>query len=200
MIIGYARVSTHDQNLDSQLDALQKADCEQIFQEKITGKIKDRPELISCLKALRKGDVLVVWKLDRLARSLKDLVEITTDLNQREIGFKSLTEAIDTTSATGRLVFHIFGALAEFEHSLIRERTIAGLDAARARGRKGGRKPSMSENDIKKAKAMLSDPQITKTEVAKHFGVSRVTLNSSLGGVLKSMLTLNEAIIDVKEG
>ena len=180
MIIGYARVSTHDQNLDSQLDALQKADCEQIFQEKITGKSKDRPELLSCLKALRKGDVLIVWKLDRLARSLKDLVEITTDLNQREIGFKSLTEAIDTTSATGRLVFHIFGALAEFEHSLIRERTIAGLDAARARGRKGGRKPSMSENDIKKAKAMLSDPQITKTEVAKHFGVSRVTLNSSL--------------------
>ncbi|MDH2020458.1 recombinase family protein [Acinetobacter ursingii] len=180
MIIGYARVSTHDQNLDSQLDALQKADCEQIFQEKITGKSKDRPELLSCLKALRKGDVLIVWKLDRLARSLKDLVEIITDLNQREIGFKSLTEAIDTTSATGRLVFHIFGALAEFEHSLIRERTIAGLDAARARGRKGGRKPSMSENDIKKAKAMLSDPQITKTEVAKHFGVSRVTLNSSL--------------------
>ena len=133
MIIGYARVSTHDQNLDSQLDALQKADCEQIFQEKITGKSKDRPELLSCLKALRKGDVLIVWKLDRLARSLKDLVEIITDLNQREIGFKSLTEAIDTTSATGRLVFHIFGALAEFEHSLIRERTIAGLDAARAR-------------------------------------------------------------------
>lgn len=180
MIIGYARVSTHDQNLDSQLDALQKADCEQIFQEKITGKTKDRPELISCLKALRKGDVLVVWKLDRLARSLKDLVEIITDLNQREIGFKSLTEAIDTTSATGRLVFHIFGALAEFEHSLIRERTIAGLDAARARGRKGGRKPSMSEKDIKKAKAMLNDPQITKTEVAKHLGVSRVTLNNSL--------------------
>lgn len=180
MIIGYARVSTHDQNLDSQLDALQKADCEQIFQEKITGKSKDRPELLSCLKALRKGDVLVVWKLDRLARSLKDLVEIISDLNEREIGFKSLTEAIDTTSATGRLVFHIFGALAEFEHSLIRERTKAGLDAARARGRKGGRKPSMSEKDIKKAKAMLNDPQITKTEVAKHFGVSRVTLNNSL--------------------
>ena len=127
MIIGYARVSTHDQNLDSQLDALQKADCEQIFQEKITGKSKDRPELLSCLKALRKGDVLIVWKLDRLARSLKDLVEIITDLNQREIGFKSLTEAIDTTSATGRLVFHSLGALAEVEHSLIRERTIAGL-------------------------------------------------------------------------
>ena len=180
MIIGYARVSTQEQHLDAQLDALNNANCEQIFEEKITGKHKDRPELKTCLKALRKGDVLIVWKLDRLARSLKDLVEIITELNDREIGFRSLTEAIDTTSATGKLVFHIFGALAEFEHSLIRERTIAGLDAARARGRKGGRKPSMSGKDIKKAKAMLNDPQITKTEVAKHFGVSRVTLNSSL--------------------
>ena len=180
MIIGYARVSTQEQNLDAQSDALKNANCEQIFEEKITGKHKDRPELKTCLKALRKGDVLIVWKLDRLARSLKDLVEIITELNDREIGFRSLTEAIDTTSATGKLVFHIFGALAEFEHSLIRERTIAGLDAARARGRKGGRKPSMSGKDIKKAKAMLNDPQITKTEVAKHFGVSRVTLNSSL--------------------
>lgn len=180
MIIGYARVSTQEQHLDAQLDALNNANCEQIFEEKITGKHKDRPELKTCLKTLRKGDVLIVWKLDRLARSLKDLVEIITELNDREIGFRSLTEAIDTTSATGKLVFHIFGALAEFEHSLIRERTIAGLDAARARGRKGGRKPSMSGKDIKKAKAMLNDPQITKTEVAKHFGVSRVTLNSSL--------------------
>ena len=180
MIIGYARVSTQEQHLDAQLDALNNANCEQIFEEKITGKHKDRPELKTCLKTLRKGDVLIVWKLDRLARSLKDLVEIITELNDREIGFRSLTEAIDTTSATGRLVFHIFGALAEFEHSLIRERTIAGLDAARARGRKGGRKPSMSDKDIKKAQAMLNDPQITKTEVAKHFGVSRVTLNNSL--------------------
>ncbi|MDN5626057.1 MAG: recombinase family protein [Acinetobacter sp.] len=180
MIIGYARVSTQEQHLDAQLDALNNANCEQIFEEKITGKHKDRPELKTCVKTLRKGDVLIVWKLDRLARSLKDLVEIITELNDREIGFRSLTEAIDTTSATGKLVFHIFGALAEFEHSLIRERTIAGLDAARARGRKGGRKPSMSGKDIKKAKAMLNDPQITKTEVAKHFGVSRVTLNSSL--------------------
>ena len=180
MIIGYARVSTQEQHLDAQLDALNNANCEQIFEEKITGKHKDRPELKTCVKTLRKGDVLIVWKLDRLARSLKDLVEIITELNDREIGFRSLTEAIDTTSATGKLVFHIFGALAEFEHSLIRGRTIAGLDAARARGRKGGRKPSMSGKDIKKAKAMLNDPQITKTEVAKHFGVSRVTLNSSL--------------------
>ncbi len=180
MIIGYARVSTQDQNPEFQVDALEKAGCEQIFQEKFTGKLRERPELLQCLRTLRKGDVLVVWKLDRLARSLKDLVEIVQDLNDREVGFKSVTEAIDTTSSGGRLVFHIFGALAEFEHDLIRERTKAGLQAARARGRKGGRKPSMSDSDIRKAAAMLSDPQITKTEVAAHFGVTRTTLNASL--------------------
>tara|TARA_R110001583_G_scaffold58364_3_gene174095 strand:- start:18870 stop:19472 length:603 start_codon:yes stop_codon:yes gene_type:complete len=180
MIIGYARVSTQDQNPDFQIDALEKAGCEQIFQEKFTGRLRERPELSQCLRMLRKGDVLVVWKLDRLARSLKDLVEIVQDLHDREIGFKSLTESIDTTSSGGRLVFHIFGALAEFEHDLIRERTKAGLQAARARGRKGGRKPAMSDADIRKAAAMLSDPNITKTEVAAHFEVTRTTLNSSL--------------------
>lgn len=180
MIVGYARVSTQDQNPEFQVDALEKAGCEQIFQEKFTGKLRERAELSLCLRTLRKGDVLVVWKLDRLARSLKDLVEIVQDLNDRDIGFKSLTEAIDTTSSGGRLVFHIFGALAEFEHDLIRERTKAGLQAARARGRKGGRKPSMSDSDVRKATAMLSDPQITKTEVAAHFGVTRTTLNASL--------------------
>lgn len=180
MIVGYARVSTRDQNPEYQVDALKKIGCEQIFQEKVTGKLRERPELFQCLRLLRQGDTLVIWKLDRLARSLKDLVEIVQDLNERGVGFKSLTEAIDTTSSGGRLVFHIFGALAEFEHSLIRERTIAGLEAARARGRKGGRKPSMSNSDIRKAAAMLSDPKITKQEVAKHFGVSRTTLNASL--------------------
>jgi len=180
MIVGYARVSTQDQNPEYQVDAFKKAECEQIFQEKVTGKLRERPELSKCLRMLRKGDTLIVWKLDRLARSLKDLVEIIQDLNEREVGFKSLTESIDTTSSGGRLVFHIFGALAEFEHSLIRERTIAGLEAARARGRKGGRKPSMSDSDIKKAAAMLSDPKITKKEVAEHFDVSRTTLNASL--------------------
>ena len=180
MIIGYARVSTQDQNPEFQVDALERAGCEQIFQEKLTGRLRERPELSQCLRTLRRGDVLVVWKLDRLARSLKDLVEIVQELNDREIGFKSLTEAIDTTSSGGRLVFHIFGALAEFEHDLIRERTIAGLQAARARGRKGGRRPAMSDSDIRKAAAMLSDPQITKTEVASHFGVTRTTLNASL--------------------
>jgi len=180
MFIGYARVSTHDQNLELQLDALEKAGCEQTFQEKITGKNKDRPELNICLKTLRAGDVLVVWKLDRLARSLKDLVEIVSELESRGVGFKSLTESIDTTSPGGKLIFHIFGALSEFEHSLIRERTIEGLKAARARGRKGGRKPAMNRSDVQKAAAMLKDPLITKTEVAKHFGVSRLTLNKSL--------------------
>ena len=180
MIIGYARVSTQDQNTELQADALDKAGCEQIFKEKFTGKLRERPELSHCLKTLREGDVLVVWKLDRLARSLKDLVEIIDDLNERKVGFKSLTESIDTTSSGGRLVFHIFGALAQFEHELIRERTIAGLHAARARGRKGGRKPAMSASDVKKAAAMLSDPTMTKTEVAQHFRVSRTTLNASL--------------------
>lgn len=180
MDIGYARVSTQDQNLELQLDALEKAGCEQTFQEKFTGKSKERPELIFCIKTLRKGDVLVVWKLDRLARSLKDLVEIISDLEEREIGFRSLTESIDTTSPGGKLIFHIFGALSEFEHSLIRERTLEGLKAARARGRKGGRKPALSQQDVKKAAAMLKDPNITKTEVAEHFKVSRLTLNKSL--------------------
>ena len=185
MIIGYARVSTQDQNAELQVDALEKAGAEQVFQEKFTGKLRERPELSQCLRTLRMGDVLVVWKLDRLARSLKELVEIVQDLHDRKIGFKSLTESIDTTSSGGRLVFHIFGALAEFEHDLIRERTIAGLEAARARGRKGGRKPSMSNADVKKAAAMLLDPNITKKEVAEHFGVVRTTLNASLNRLKK---------------
>ncbi len=180
MIIGYARVSTQDQNPALQTDALVAAGCEQVFHEKATGATRERPELVACLRTMRKGDTLVVWKLDRLARSLKDLVEIIDDLQKRGVGFRSLTEAIDTTSTGGRLVFHIFGALAEFEHSLIRERTIAGLAAARARGRRGGRKLAMSKTDVRKAAAMLSDPAITKTEVARHFGVSRVTLNAAL--------------------
>lgn len=179
MKIGYARVSTQDQQAELQTDALLQAGCEQIYQEKMTGKLRERPELTQCLRTLRKGDTLIVWRMDRLARSLKDLVEIIEDLHQREIGFKSLNEAIDTTSASGKLIFHIFGALAEFEHTLILERTKAGLAAARARGRKGGRKPAMTEADVRKAAAMLSDPMMTKAEVAQHFKVSRTTLNTS---------------------
>lgn len=194
MIIGYARVSTNDQNPELQVDALKKAGAEQIFQEKFTGTLRERPELSQCLRTFRQGDVLIVWKLDRLARSLKDLVEIVQDLQDRGIGFKSLTESIDTTSSGGRLVFHIFGALAEFERDLIRERTMAGLEAARARGRKGGRKPSLSKTDTQKAAAMLLDPKITKTEVAQHFGVSRTTLNASLARLKKASVnsSINE--------
>ena len=180
MRIGYARVSTQDQRSELQIDALTATGCEQIFQEKQSGKNLDRSELEVCLKLLRKGDTLVVWRLDRLGRSLKDLVEIVHALEERGIGFQSLTENIDTTSAGGRLIFHVFAALAEFERNLIRERTMAGLAAARARGRKGGRKVKLSNSDVRKAAAMLRDPLMTKTEVAKHFGVSRVTLNLAL--------------------
>ncbi len=180
MRIGYARVSTQDQHPELQLDALGSAGCEQMFHEKASGKDKDRPELETCLKVLRQGDTLVVWRLDRLGRSLKDLVEIVHTLETRGIGFLSLTESIDTTNAGGRLVFHVFAALAEFERNLIRERTVAGLAAARARGRKGGRRVKMDKADVRKAAAMLHDPLMTKTEVAKHFGVTRVTLNLAL--------------------
>lgn len=180
MIIGYARVSTSEQDTSLQLDALNSAGCERIYQESKSGKTKDRPELTRCIDALREGDTLIAWRLDRLGRSLKDLVEIITTLEERKIGFKSLNEAIDTTNAGGKLIFHIFAALAEFERSLIQERTKAGLVAARARGRKGGRPRKLTSDQIRKAKAMLSDPEMTKTEVAKHFGVSRVTLNTSL--------------------
>ena len=180
MLIGYARVSTQDQHPDLQLDALRAAGCEQVFHEKMTGKLAERPELEACLRTLRQGDTLVVWKLDRLGRSLKHLVEIIHALEQRGVAFRSLTESIDTASAGGKLIFHIFGALAEFEHSLIRERTMAGLSAARARGRLGGRKAKLSAADVRKAAAMLRDPMMTKAEVARHFRVSRVTLNAAL--------------------
>ncbi|HNI00032.1 MAG TPA: recombinase family protein [Rhodocyclaceae bacterium] len=180
MRVGYARVSTQDQKPELQLDALSAAGCEQVFHEKVSGKDQQRPELDTCLKVLRKGDTLVVWRLDRLGRSLKDLVEIVHRLEDRGVGFQSLTESIDTTNAGGKLVFHVFAALAEFERNLIRERTVAGLAAARARGRKGGRKAKLAKGDVRKAAAMLRDPMMTKTEVARHFGVSRVTLNAAL--------------------
>ena len=180
MRIGYARVSTDDQNTSLQIDELKNASCDQVFQEKVSGKSKDRPELDICLKVLREGDTLVVWRLDRLGRSLEHLVQIIRELEDRKISFQSLTENIDTKPAGGRLIFHIFAALSGFERNLIRERTIAGLKAARARGRVGGRKAKLTSSDIRKAAAMLSDPLVTKTEVAKHFSISRVTLNSAL--------------------
>ncbi len=138
MLIGYARVSTHDQTLHLQNDALEQAGCSKIFTDTISGATTDRPGLEQALAYVRPGDTLVVWRLDRLGRSLKHLIETITVLHDREIGFKSITEHIDTTTSGGKLVFHIFGALAEFERDIIRERTQAGLQAARARGKKGG--------------------------------------------------------------
>lgn len=176
MLVGYARVSTQDQNLDLQIDALKAAGCEKIFIEKASGAQRDRPELQAAIEYARNGDTLVVWKLDRLARSIKQLIETIEGLGGRSIGFRSLTEAIDTTTAGGRLIFHIFGALAEFERAIIKERTRAGLDAAKARGRVGGRPPKLSEEDIKAAKALLADDGITAAEAAKRIGVSLATL------------------------
>ena len=164
-----------------QLDALNAAGCERIYQESISGGNRERPELAKCFDALRSGNTLTVWRLDRLGRSLRDLVGMISDLEARGVGFRSLTETIDTASAGGKLVFHVFAALAEFERSLIRERTRAGLQAARARGRKGGRPRKLSPDQVRKAKAMLLDPDMTKGEVARHFKVTRMTLNKALG-------------------
>jgi DNA invertase Pin-like site-specific DNA recombinase len=174
--IGYARVSTEDQNLELQRDALTRAGCEVIYEETASGKNADRPELEHCRKALRSGDTLVVWRLDRLGRSLPDLVKIIGDLEHDGIGFESLTEQIETSSAAGKLVFHVFAALAEFERSLIRERTKAGLASARARGRVGGRKPKLNEKQIREVRALLADPTILIKDIAARYKVSRSTL------------------------
>jgi len=157
MLIGYARVSTHDQNLDLQKDALEKAGCEKVFVEKASGKSANRAELGKVMNFLREGDALVVWRLDRLGRSLKHLIELVTELEQRNTGFKSLTESMDTTNSGGKLIFHIFGALAEFERNLIRERTQAGLAAARARGQKGGRPPALDDKKRELAVKLYND-------------------------------------------
>ena len=182
MLVGYARVSTQDQNPQLQLDALKAAGCEKIFVEKASGAQRDRPELSAAIDYARAGDTLVVWKLDRLARSLKQLIETIEALEQREIGFRSLTEAIDTTTSGGRLVFHIFASLAEFERLIIRERTRAGLDAARSRGRTGGRPPALTDKDLTAAKAMLKDDTMTVEEIAKQLGVAPSTLYRHLPG------------------
>ena len=176
--IGYARISTLDQNHALQLDALRQAGCERIVEETASGGDIERPQLKSLLELLRAGDVLVVWKLDRLSRSLKHLVEVVEQLRQREVGFKCLTHDIDTTTASGKLVFGIFAALAEFERELISERTRAGLKAARARGRMGGRRPKLSSIMVQGVRARLAGAE-GKGEVAalaKELGVSRATL------------------------
>jgi DNA invertase Pin-like site-specific DNA recombinase len=176
MLVGYARVSTTDQTLALQQDTLQQAGCTKIFTDTASGAQTERKGLAEALSYVRAGDTLVVWKLDRLGRSLKDLITRITELETRKIGFKSLTEQIDTTTSGGKLIFHIFGALAEFERDIIKERTNAGLEAARARGKLGGRPKALTPEKIKLARKLYADTSTSVTEICKMLGISRHTL------------------------
>ncbi len=176
MKIGYARVSTLDQNPELQFDALRHAGCEKIFEDKISGTVQARPGLKDALDYARKGDCLVVWRLDRLGRSLKHLIEVVEGLEAQEIGFISLQEGFDTTTSGGKLVFQVFGALAEFERNLIRERTKAGLKAARARGRVGGRREKLTPEQVETMKKMYDSQNHTVAEICKVMGITKPTL------------------------
>ena len=180
MLIGYARVSTHEQNLDLQKDALKKAGCKKVYVEQASGSKSSRPELERTMEVLREGDTLVVWRLDRLGRSLKHLIDLVTKLEESGIGFRSLTESMDTTTNNGKLIFHIFGALAEFERNLIRERTQAGLAAARARGRKGGRPHALDDKKRATAVRMYNSREHSVGEICRTMGISRPTLYNYL--------------------
>ena len=180
-LIGYARISTTEQKLEPQVDALKAAGCETVFEDVISGAKAERPGLNNALAFLRKGDTLVVWKLDRLGRSMKHLVETVTNLGDRGVGFRSLTEGVDTTTTGGTLVFHLFGALAQFERDLIVERTQAGLKAAATRGRKGGRKPVVTLKKLEQAKAHISDG-LTVREAAARLKISKTSLYNALRG------------------
>ena len=178
MLIGYARVSTQDQHLHLQLDDLQKTGCERVYQEKVSS-TKERPQLARLLESIREGDTVVVWKLDRLGRSLKELIGLINAFQAKGVGFRSLNDAIDTTTAQGRLVFNIFASLAEFERDLIGERTKAGLSAARARGRQGGRPKGMTKEARGKAQAvwtLYEKREKSTQEIAKLLGISRATV------------------------
>jgi DNA invertase Pin-like site-specific DNA recombinase len=175
MLIGYARVSTNDQNLSLQKEALEKCGCEKIYEDKISGTRANRPGLDKALEMLREGDTLVVWKLDRLGRSVKNLITLVSELNEKGIHFKSLTDSIDTSTPSGRFFFHVMASLAEMERDLIVERTKAGLEAARKLGRKGGRKRKMTDSKIKSAKKLLENGILPK-DVANNLGISVATL------------------------
>ena len=183
MQIGYVRVSTNDQNTALQRNALDSAGCELIFEDKISGKTSERPGLKKVLRILSEGDTLVVWKLDRLGRSMRHLVVLVEELRERGINFRSLTDSIDTSTPMGRFFFHVMASLAEMERELTGERTRAGLEAARQLGRKGGRKPALDEKQIREIKALLRDPEIQVSDVAKRYGVSRATVYKHVGPV-----------------
>lgn len=176
MLVGYYRISTRDQNSELQEIALKKAGCNKMFSDVASGSNTERSGLQDAIEFLRKDDVLVVWRLDRLGRSLKDLINTINVLDTNGIGFKSLQENMDTTTSGGRLVFHVFAALAEFEKEIIRERTYAGLEAARARGKHGGRPTKMDERKIVMAKNLHRDPQYSIEEICKTLKISRSTL------------------------
>lgn len=176
MNIGYARISTDDQKLDLQFDALRKANCNKIFKDVASGAKDGRIGLDNAMRYLRKGDTLVVWKLDRLGRSLRHLIDVVNSLGKKGAFFKSTQENIDTASSGGKLTFHLFGALAEFERDIIRERTMAGLQAARARGRIGGRPKLLDEKKTILARQLMSNPANNAIDVAKSLGISRATL------------------------
>jgi DNA invertase Pin-like site-specific DNA recombinase len=174
--VGYVRTSKKDQNPDLQRRELEAFGCEKIFEEQVSSRKANRPELGLALEYCREGDALVVWKLDRFGRSLKELIELVNGLNERGVEFVSLRESLDTTTPGGKLVFHVFGSVAEFERDIIRERTMAGLEAARARGRKGGRKPVMDRKKIALASKLMRDRETPISEVCEALGVSRATL------------------------
>lgn len=176
MLIGYARISTHDQNLALQQDALESVGCEKTFTDIASGGDPTRDGLAEAHAHLRSGDTLVVWRLDRLGRSLKHLIETVTGLQSRGVGFRSLTEGIETETSGGRLVFHLFACLAEFEREVIRERTQAGLAAARSRGRRGGRPAVLGNKEIALARRMHADPANSGADICRALGVSRATL------------------------
>jgi DNA invertase Pin-like site-specific DNA recombinase len=176
MLIGYAQISISDQNLNLQKDALQLAGCEKIYSDRISGAKAQRPGLSLALEVARTGDVLVVWRLDRLGRSLKDLIEIMSTLDEKGIGLQSLQESISTTSGSGRLIFHLLGALAEFERNLISERTTAGLVAARSRGHRGGRPKALDPAKRQLAVKLYTEGQHTIIEICKLMGISKPTL------------------------
>ena len=180
MMIGYARVSTEQQETEAQLPELRKAGCKRIYEETMGGGTMDRPELAKCLERLEKGDTLVVWRLDRLGRSIRDLLQIVDRLDKSGINFISLKERFDTSTAAGRLVFHFFAALTQFEKELIRERTMAGLSSARARGRLGGRKKVLNAQQTRVVRTMWESREHTRHEIASHFTVSVATIDRVL--------------------
>ena len=181
MRVGYARVSRKDQRLEPQRDALLADGCERVFEEKISSRETERGALREAFDYCREGDVLVVARLDRLGRSLRELIDLVGELEGRGVGFRSLKESLDTTTAGGRLIFHVFGALAEFEREIIRERTMAGLEAARARGRHGGRPRALDENRAKLAQRLKEEGEHSVEEICEMLGVGRSTLYRYLG-------------------